>query len=77
MDLREKMNELKNYIFSYNDYLEYKKTHKVFGVITNKTYNHLFQLNKIKFGNKTVPGRPLLKMFLHIECKPSELNVNK
>jgi len=75
MDLREKMNEWTDYKFSYNDYLKYKKTHRVFGVITNKTYNRLFQADKIKFGNKTVPGRPLLKTFLHIECKPRELNI--
>lgn len=79
MDLREKMNERADYKFSYNDYLEYKKTHRVFGVITKKTYNHLFQSNKIKVGNKTVPDGRLLKtfLFLHIECKPNELNINK
>lgn len=70
MDLREKMNERSDYKFSYNDYLEYKKTHRVFGVITNKTYNQLFQLNKITVGNKTVPNWHW-KPFLHIECKPS------
>ena len=76
MDLREKWNEHTYYNFSYHDYLEYKKTHRVFGVITNKTYNRLFQANKIKVGNKTVPSWNW-KTFLHIECKPSELNLNK
>lgn len=76
MDLREKWNEHADYNFSYNDYLEYKKTHRVFGVITNKTFNRLFQSNKIKVGNKTVPSWNW-KTFLHIECKPRELNINK
>ena len=73
MDLREEWNKYMNYKFSYNDYLEYKKTNKVFGVITDKTYNRLFQENKIKYGQKTVPSWNW-KTFLHIECKPSELN---
>lgn len=73
MDLREKWNDRADYKFSYNDYLEYKKTHRVFGVITNKTYNRLFQSNKIKFGQKTVPSWNW-KTFIHIECKPNEIN---
>ena len=76
MDLREKMNECIDYKFSYNDYLEFKKANRVFGVITNKTYNRLFRSNKIKFGNKTVQNCNR-KTFLHIKCKPSELNINK
>ena len=76
MDLREKWNECVNYKFSYNDYLEYKKTNKVFGVITNKTYHRLFQENKIKYGQKTALSWSW-KTFIHIECKPSELNINK
>ena len=76
MDLRENWNEWKDCKFSYNDYLEYKKTHRVFGVITNKTYNRLFQENKIKYGQKTVPSW-YWKTFVHIECKPSELHINK
>ena len=75
MDLREKWNDRTDYNFSYNDYLEYKKTHRVFGVITNKTYNRLFQADKIKFGNKSVPSWGW-KTFIHIECKPNELKIN-
>lgn len=70
MDLREEWNTYMNYKFSYNDYLEYKKTHRVFGVITDKTYNRLFQSNKVTFGQKSISG---WKQFLHIKCKPSEL----
>ena len=73
MDLRETWNEWANCKFSYNDYLEYKKTNKVFGVITNKTYHRLFQAGKIKYGQKSAPDW-CWKTFIHIECKPSELN---
>ena len=76
MDLRETWNEWTNCKFSYNDYLEYKKTNKVFGVITDKTYHRLFQENKIKYSQKTAPDW-CWKTFIHIECKPSELNINK
>ena len=76
MDLRERWNEWTHCKFSYNDYLEYKKTHRVFGVITDKTYHRLFQANKIKYGQKTASSWSW-KTFIHIECKPSELNINK
>lgn len=75
MDFREKWNNRINYKFSYNDYLEYKKTNRVFGVITNKTYYRLFQANKIKYGQKSASW--IWKTFIHIECKPSELNIDK